>query len=620
MYILGLSAYYHDSAAALIKDGCIIAAAQEERFSRIKNDAAFPLKAVEFCLACANITLAEVACVVFYDKPFLKFERILENFYNHAPRGFSQFVRCMPVWIKEKMFFKQMLRKELKQVAGYSSSRFRLLFAEHHLSHAASAFFASPYKEAAILTVDGVGEWCTLSIALGRENGISMLREMHFPHSVGLLYSSFTYYLGFKVNSGEYKLMGLAPYGDREAEETRRYANLIEEHLVTIYPDGSIRLNLSLFRFHTGMTMVNEKRWEALFGFPRRQPETPLLPAHCHLACAAQLVTEEIILRLTAEARRLTQTPALCLAGGVALNCVANRQIIEQGAFPSVFVQPAAGDAGGALGAAWAAYYIYLRQPRVYGAPDAMQGALLGPAYPDACLRSFARRSNLPFREARTADELCRLTAALLAEGNCVGWFQGRMEFGPRALGNRSILADPRHPDMQQRVNLKIKYRESFRPFAPAILEEDAPRYFDCPATSPYMLLTAGIREAYRKELPPGYSRFSIQEKLAVAKSAFPSVTHVDYSSRLQTVDGKANPLFRRLLSAYKELTGCPMLINTSFNVRGEPIVCSPADAVRCFMATEMDYLVMGNLIFDKQQCTQLYGISERPVHVPAGT
>lgn len=603
MYILGISAYYHDSAAALLKDGEVVAAAQEERFSRIKNDPSFPRRAILFCLQEAGIALSAIDIVVFYDKPFIKFERILETFYRHAPLGFRPFLKGIPVWIKEKMFFKQMLRKELHTLGRYDETHTRLLFTEHHLAHAASVFFASPYEKAAILTVDGVGEWATLSLSLGEGNKIEVLKEMHFPDSIGLFYSAFTYYLGFRVNSGEYKLMGLAPYGDRSSETTLRFAELIKERLVRIHPDGSITLNQAYFNYQTGLTMVKSRKWEKLFGFPRRKPETDLLSTHCSLACAAQIVTEEILLKLVHEARKETSATALCLAGGVALNCVANGRIIKEKVFDQLFIQPAAGDSGGALGAALAAYYIHAGKERACGQPDRMKGALLGPAYTDAEIRELAEEENVPFRTFDDRGELCCHTARLLAQGNCIGWFQGRMEFGPRALGNRSILADPRYPEMQQRVNLKIKFRESFRPFAPAILKEEAASYFDCPVCSDYMLLTAEIRDCYKKELPPGYADLEITEKRRIAKSDYPSITHVDYSSRLQTVDRETNPLFWSLLTAFKEQTGCPMLINTSFNVRGEPIVCSPADAFRCFMTTDMDYLVMENIIFDKKQC-----------------
>lgn len=602
MFILGISAYYHDSAAALIKNGTIIAAAQEERFSRKKNDASFPCQAIRYCLEAASIPLSSIDIIVFYDKPFLKFERILETFYRHAPKGVLPFLKGIPVWIKEKMFFKRMLRKELHKLGDYNEQQTRLLFTEHHLAHAASAFFASPYKEAAILTIDGVGEWATLSLAAGYENTIRIIKEIHFPDSVGLFYSAFTYYLGFRVNSGEYKLMGLAPYGDRQSETTLHFVRLIKDRLLSIHPDGSITLNLKFFNYQKGLTMVQNKKWEKLFGFPRREPETALGANHCSLACAVQMITEEILLKLTAEARKQTPYSSLCLAGGVALNCVANSKIVKSGLFDNLFIQPAAGDAGGALGAALAAYYIYAGNERKNPAFDSMQGALLGPEYTDEEVHRIAKDKNIPFQTFENSELLCHYTAKRLSEGNCIGWFQGRMEFGPRALGNRSILADPRYPEMQQQVNAKIKFRENFRPFAPAICKEDAALYFDSPTESDYMLLTTDIKGNYKKTLPDNYTQLSVMEKLSVPKSDFPSITHVDFSSRLQTVDRKTNPLFWSLLTTFKQQTGCPMLINTSFNVRGEPIVCTPEDALDCFIATDMNYLVIGNTIFDKTQ------------------
>lgn len=603
MYIIGISAYYHDSAAALIKDGEVVAAAQEERFSRIKNDASFPRRAIVYCLQEAGVQLSDIDFVVFYDKPFMKFERILETFYRHAPLGFRPFLKGIPVWIKEKMFFKQMLRKELRNIGVYNETKTRLLFTEHHLAHAASAFFASPFKKAAILTIDGVGEWATMSLSEGDGNNIKVLKEMHFPDSIGLFYSAFTYYLGFRVNSGEYKLMGLAPYGDRTSERTLRFVQVIKDYLLQIHSDGSITLNQNFFNYQTGLTMVKNRKWEKLFGFPRRKPETDFLPEHCSLACAAQIVTEEIIMKLVNEAKKRTSASALCLAGGVALNCVANGKIVKEKIFDQLFIQPAAGDSGGALGAALAAYYIYIGKKRVDTQTDNMKGALLGPSYSNTEIQEMAKGKHIPFQTFNNPAQLCSYTARLLSEGNCIGWFQGRMEFGPRALGNRSILADPRYPEMQQRVNLKIKFRESFRPFAPAILKEEASFYFDYPVCSHYMLLTSEIKDQYKKSLPEDYSNLGVMEKRMITKSDFPAITHVDYSSRLQTVDKEINPLFWSLISAFKEQTGCPMLINTSFNVRGEPIVCSPEDAFSCFMATEMDYLVIGNTIFDKKQC-----------------
>lgn len=600
MYILGISAYYHDSAAALIKDGEIVAAAQEERFTRKKNDPSFPHNAIGFCLSQAGILISQVAFVVFYDKPFLKFERILEIFYRYAPMGFKQFLTGMPVWIKEKMFFKQMLHKELKKHEGYDRKKTKLLFTEHHVAHASSAFFVSPFKEATIVTVDGVGEWTTLSISTGKDNTIEILKEMYFPDSVGLLYSSFTYYLGFEVNEGEYKLMGLAPYGVKEAEETIRFIRLIENKMVTIFKDGSISLEMSYFNYHKGTTMVNEKKWDELFGMKKRSPDDEITLSHCHLALAIQSVTEKILLKIVREAKRLTGLPSLCLAGGVALNCVANGKINRQRIVDPLFIQPAAGDAGGALGAALSVYYMYLEKNRTVYSPDQMKGALLGPSFTDREVEVLLKEKNVRYRYFTSLEELCEITAGLLSGKKCIGWFQGRMEFGPRALGNRSILADPRDPDMQKRLNLKIKFRESFRPFAPAILKERANDYFESLPESDYMLLTTHIREAYRQPLPYNYPLLSVQEKLATERSLFQAITHVDYSSRLQTVDKRTNVVFWTLLSAFERLTGCPMLINTSFNVKGEPIVCSPEDAYQCFINTGMDYLVINNFLLSK--------------------
>lgn len=603
MVILGISAYYHDSAAALLKEGVVVAAAQEERFSRVKNDASFPRMALLYCLKEANVEPSDVDLIVFYDKPFLKFERILETFYREAPRGFQPFLKGIPVWIKEKLFFKRMIKEELRDIGFYYKERTRLLFTEHHLAHAASTFFASPFDEAAILTIDGVGEWTTLSIAHGKGNNIRVLKEMLFPESVGLFYSAFTYYLGFKVNGGEYKLMGLAPYGDRDDVMTVQFIKLIKKHLVKIHSDGSIALNHSYFNYQRGLTMTVDRKWEQLFGFPRRKSETKLTSKHTALAAAVQAVSEEIILGLVKEAARLIPASSLCLAGGVALNCVANGRIVRESGFSNLFIQPAAGDSGGALGAAWAAHYIYNGASRTPVLPDAMKGALLGPSFDGRYASALADRYGVPCSSFEESEELDLKIAQLLAEGKCIGWFQGRMEFGPRALGNRSILADPRHPQMQQRVNLKIKYRESFRPFAPAILKEDAAHYFTAPTESPYMLTTSYVADSFRRELPREYNLLPVMEKLSVCRSLFPAVTHIDFSARVQTVDKETNPRFRSLLVAFKKLTGCPMLINTSFNVRGEPIVCTPEDAYDCFMATEMDYLVIENVLFDKQQC-----------------
>ncbi|MDX1908034.1 MAG: carbamoyltransferase [Bacteroidia bacterium] len=603
MNILGISAFYHDSAAALVRDGHIVAAAQEERFSRIKHDPGFPAEAIRFCLAHAGLTLADLDWVVFYDKPLLKFERLLETYYAEAPRGLASFLQAMPVWLREKMFLKRLLRQGLAQIGPYDPRRVQLLFPEHHLSHAASAFYPSPFEEAAILTLDGVGEWATASIATGRGNEITVLKELHFPDSVGLLYSAFTHYCGFKVNSGEYKLMGLAPYGHPEAPDTRRYAELIRTRMVDIRPDGSIRLDQRYFRYTTGLTMTHDKRWEALFGFPRRSPETDLAQHHANLALAIQQVTEEIVLNMATEARRLTGLPHLCMAGGVALNCVANGKLLRQRLFEDIFIQPAAGDAGGALGAALAAWHIYAGQDR-QTAPglDGMQGAYLGPAYESSDIQAVIKKYHAAAGFFPDLADLVRQTASLLASGAVVGWFQGRMEFGPRALGNRSILGDPRRTDMQQKLNLKIKYRESFRPFAPAVLTEEAQTYFNLTHPSPYMLLVADVAEQHRLPQETDFAQGDLRTRLYSPRSVLPAITHLDFSARVQTVHAETNPRFRALLEAFSAETGTGVLVNTSFNVRGEPIVCTPEDAYRCFMRTEMDYLVIGDYLFAKSE------------------
>ena len=601
--ILGISAFYHDSAAAVLHDGEIVAAAQEERFSRKKHDAAFPRQAVTYCLGEAGVSLDELDAVVFYDKPFLKFERLLETYYAFAPRGLRSFLAAMPVWIKEKMLLKRLILDELGAIQRFDRKRARLLFPEHHLSHAASAFYPSPFPEAAVVTIDGVGEWATASICHGHENRLTILRELHFPHSVGLLYSAFTYFLGFRVNSGEYKLMGLAPYGDPESDRVEHYAALIRNRLVDIRPDGSIWLDQHYFNYATGLTMVDGDRWRQLFGFPARGPEDELLPQHCDLALAIQRVTEEIVLNMVREAKRLTSSRYLCLAGGVALNCVANGRILKSGLFDDIWIQPAAGDAGGALGAAFCAHHIFFNAPRdADGKTDQMQGAFLGPQYSEAQVRQVARKYGTPCRRFEDFDALCDEVARLLDAGSVVGWHQGRMEWGPRALGNRSILADARNPEMQKKLNLKIKFREGFRPFAPSVLIEDAGEYFDVQTSSPYMLLVAAVREERRKALPEGYGTLGWREKLYHMRSDIPAVTHIDFSARLQTVHYETNPSYWRLLKAFKDRTGYSLISNTSFNVRGEPVVCTPEDAYRCFMRTEIDYLVIGHLLFDKSR------------------
>ncbi len=604
MKILGISAYYHDSAAAIICNGVILAAAQEERFTRIKQDESFPTQAIKYCLEYSGFSLQQLDAIVFYDKPLLKFERLLETYYSHAPRGIRSFITSMPIWIKEKIFLKKLLLDELIKIEKCKRSKLKLLFTEHHLSHAASAFYPSGLQKAAIVTLDGVGEWATASICHGKGNSIEILKELHFPHSLGLLYSAFTYFLGFKVNSGEYKLMGLAPYGNATSENTLNYIKIIREKLVEIKEDGSIVLDLSYFNYETGLRMIHEKKWEALFGFKTRSPESETLQEHCDLAYAIQYITNEIVLKIAQTAQRLTGSKNLCLAGGVALNCVANGHLLRSGLFEKIFIQPAAGDAGGALGAALAAHYIYFAQDRTINnekVADSMQGAYLGPEYSNNTIEAMARKHGAVFVKKEHFDEVAEITARLLDEGNVVGWFQGRMEFGPRALGNRSILGDARNPEMQKKLNLKIKYREGFRPFAPSVLGEDVNQYFELATASPYMLLVADVIPDIRKELPADYESLPLLQKLYIKRSDIPAITHVDFSARVQTVHKETNERYWTLINKCKELTGYGVIVNTSFNVRGEPIVCSPEDAYICFMNTEMDFLVIGDYIFDKK-------------------
>lgn len=608
MYILGISAFYHDSAAALTRDGDILAAAQEERFTRIKQDPSFPVHAINYCLTHAGISLSDIEAVVFYDKPFLKFERLLETYYAFAPRGLTSFLRAIPVWIKEKLMLKRLLLDELTAIGNVPRDRIKLLFPEHHLSHAASAFFPSPFHDAAILTIDGVGEWATASICHGKANTITILRELSFPHSAGLLYSAFTYYLGFKVNSGEYKLMGLAPYGDPTSDKVAAYIEIIKTHLVDIKEDGSLWLNQDYFDYATGLTMTSNGKWEAIFGFPRRAEESELLPEHCNLALAIQRVTEEIVLKMAKEAKRLTGANSICLAGGVALNCVANGKLLKSGIFNDVWIQPAAGDAGGALGAALAAQYIVFGAERIVdGKTDAMKGSYLGPEFSNADVLRMVHRSKAVCRELASFDDICAVTAEYIAGGNVVGWFQSRMEWGPRALGNRSILADARKPDMQRKLNLKIKFREGFRPFAPSVLAECAQEYFDCPSESPYMLQVADLIKDRRNSVPDGYHDLPVREKLYYPRSDIPAVTHIDYSARIQTVHRDTNPRYWQLIDTFRQKTGYGLLVNTSFNVRGEPIVLTPGDAYRCFMRTEMDCLVINDFLFLKQDQPEWY-------------
>ncbi len=593
MRILGISAFYHDSAAALVVDGKIVAAAQEERFTRKKHDAEFPKHAVEYCLSVAGCGLDELDAVVFYDKPFIKFERLLETYLAFAPRGFQSFRTAIPVWLKEKLFQKSVLRNHLRKIDDAVDWEAMLLFADHHQSHAASAFFASPFAESAILTLDGVGEWTTTSAGFGRDNTLDLRREINFPHSIGLLYSAFTYYTGFKVNSGEYKVMGLAPYGEP------KYADLILDHLVDLKDDGSFRLDLGYFDYCTGLTMTNG-RFDDLFGGRPRDPSELLEQRHMDLAASVQHVTEEIVLRLTRSLAREGRSKNLCLAGGVALNCVANGKILRDGHFEKIWIQPAAGDAGGAVGAALAAYHQFAGKPRISASGDGMAGSYLGPAFSPSEIGHRLRAVGAVFAELDDAAVIRDTVEALVAE-KAVGWFQGRMEFGPRALGARSILGDPRSPTMQSSLNLRVKFRESFRPFAPAVLREDVADWFELDEDSPYMLIVADVLPRCRLAADPGAEKLFGIERLNVPRSEIPAVTHVDYSARVQTVHADTNKRFHDLLTAFKAATGCPVLVNTSFNVRGEPIVCTPEDAFRCFMGSDIEVLVIGNCFLKKE-------------------
>lgn len=599
--ILGISAFYHDSAAALLINGDIVSAAQEERFTRMKHTSDFPRNAVEYCLEDSGLNIDELDAIVFYDKPLLKFERLLETYYAFSPKGLRQFLTAIPVWLKEKLFLKNLIYDELTKIQNYDKKKLKLLFPEHHLSHAASAFYPSPYQEAAILTIDGVGEWATASICSGKDNEITMLKEMKFPHSVGLLYSAFTYYLGFRVNSGEYKLMGLAPYGNPFAAQTQDFIDLIKQHILTIKDDGSIWLNQDYFNYSTGLRMVNENKWVKLFGFPAVKPDGKVEQKHCNLAYAIQKVTEEIVIKMATEAKKLTNADYLCMAGGVALNCVANGKLLRENLFKDIFIQPAAGDAGGALGAAQIAHYMYFDQQRIQnGSVDSMKGAYLGPEYSDKEAETSFKKHKAVYTKISDFKKLCTYVSDLLDTGNVVGWFQGRMEFGPRALGNRSILGDARNTEMQKKLNLKIKYREGFRPFAPSVLIEYAQEFFDLPVSSPYMLLIADVKEEKRNPLPVNYHDMDLWEKLYYIRSDVQSITHLDFSARIQTVHKETNPRYWELIDTFREKTGYGLVVNTSFNVRGEPIVCTPEDAYKCFMRTEMDYLVVNDFILKK--------------------
>ena len=591
-YILGISAYYHDSAVALLKEGKIISAVQEERFTRKKHDARFPHKSIEYILKSEKINLNEIDYIVFYDKPFLKFERLLETYLATIPKGFQSFRQAMPIWLREKLFLKNLLTKELKKFDKKYQNK-NLLFTEHHLSHAASAFYSSPFDNALVLTIDGVGEWATMTVAIGKNKELKIVKEIHYPHSLGLLYSAFTYYIGFKVNSGEYKLMGLAPYG------SPKYKKLILEKLIDVKEDGSFRLNQSYFNYSTGLTMTN-KKFSELFGQPVRNPEIDKLEQfHMDIASSIQSVVEEIILKITNSLSKEYNISNLCMAGGVALNCVANGKILRNNNYKNVWIQPASGDAGGALGSALAAWHLELGKKREINLSDSMQGSYLGPAFNDSEILETLKKNEVNFSK-HSQDELIEITANEIANGKAIGWFQGRMEFGPRALGNRSIIADPRSETMQKNLNLKIKFRESFRPFAPSVLREDLSDWFDLDYDSPYMLFVADVKKNIRCELKPNEQKLFGIEKLNIARSKIPAITHVDYSARIQTVHKETNPLYHALISKFKELTNCPIIVNTSFNIRGEPIVCTPDDALKCFMGTHLELLVIGNYIIRK--------------------
>lgn len=594
MNILGISAYYHDAAACLVVDGEIIGAAQEERFTRKKHDSEFPSNAIEYCLTEGNLKYYDIDYVVFYDKPFLKFERLLETYLAFAPKGFKSFAKSLPIWVKDKLFQKTVIIDALKGHLGNEVDwSERLLFSEHHLSHAASAFFPSPFEEAAILTMDGVGEWATTSLSIGKGNQLKVQSEIHFPHSLGLLYSAITYYLGFKVNSGEYKVMGLAPYGEP------KYASLIKDHLIDIKEDGSFHLDMSYFDYCTDLKMTNAK-FDDLFGSAPRQPETELTQRDMDIAASIQFVTEEVVVKLARSIKLTTGLKNICLAGGVALNCVANGKLLRENIFENVWIQPAAGDAGGAVGAALAAYYLMLKQSRKVDPNDSMKGSYLGPEYSQVEIEHRLIKAGANF-EVVNDEDLISLTAKALADGKAVGWHQGRMEFGPRSLGNRSIIADARSPSVQKQLNLKVKYRESFRPFAPSVLSEDASEWFQINTNSPYVLLVAEVAKAKQLEMTVEQEKLFGIEKLNIPRSDIPAITHVDYSARIQTVHKTTNPKYHALITKFKELTSCPVLVNTSFNVRGEPIVLSPEDAFNCLMGTEMDYLAVGNCIMKKE-------------------
>lgn len=599
MKILGISAYYHDAAAAIILNGEVLYAAQEERFSRIKNDASFPEKAIQFCLIESGFGLNDLDAIAFYDKPFLKFERLIETYYAFAPNGFKSFTKAMPAWLKEKLFIKQIIRKKLKSLSKVKIQKIPIYFPEHHLSHIASAFYTSPFKRSAFLTIDGVGEWTTTSygIACG-EKGIKILGELQFPDSIGLFYSSFTYFLGFEVNKGEYKMMGLAPYSNFQSIRVKKFIEIIKHKLINIREDGSVKLNHSYFEYPAGLRMVNPKEWEKLFGFKKREPNEELLQIHADFAFAAQKVLEEVLIKIANQIKQETQEDYLCLAGGVALNCVSNSVLFQQRIFKDIYVQPAAGDAGGAIGAALVT--SFLKSGQNFKGLVKPFNNYLGPHFSNLEIERTLKKNKSDFQYFESTEDLLAKTAKYISDKKVVGWFQGRTEFGPRALGNRSILADASYPEMQTKLNLKIKFRESFRPFAPAVCEEDFEVYFEKGKQSPYMLFTNMLRKTLINELPDNFNNFSLEEKRSLAKSSFPAITHVDFSARVQVVKKSLNPKFWRLIHAYKELTGNGIIINTSFNIKDEPIVNNPEDAYKCFMNSGMDILVMENYLIVK--------------------
>ena len=609
MKILGISCFYHDSSASIIVDNEILASAQEERFTREKHTPVFPKNSVKYCLEEAGLKIDELDAVVFYDKPIVKFERLLSTFYEVAPKGLFPFIKSIPIWLKEKLFLRKLIYDHLKEIEPLlKKNKLNLLFTEHHISHAASSFYPSNYKESAILTIDGVGEWCTASICKGVDKKIEIIKELHFPHSVGLLYSAFTYFLGFKVNSGEYKLMGLAPYGIVDSEETNIFIQKIKSEIVDIKKDGSIFLNQKYFNYTSGLSMIKGKKFKELFGLPIRKQEEEITQQHCNMALAIQSVTEDIVIKMVKETKKLTGSKNLCLSGGVALNCVANGKIDDLKLFDNIYIQPASGDAGGSLGGALAVNHMYYDCERNYSnGYDLMKGSYLGPYYSDKEIILTNKKFKAVFKYYNSFEELSNKVAKLISDGNVIGWFQGRSEFGPRALGNRSILADPRNPKMQKKLNLKIKFREGFRPFAPSVLEEDYSKYFEGNILSPYMLMVKKVRSTVKLGLPKNYWTMSYWNKLYAKRSKLQSITHVDFSSRIQTISKKTNYRYWNLINDFKKLTGVGVLVNTSFNVRGEPIVNSPDDAFKCFMNTEIDYLVIGNFLYSKKNQTIKY-------------